>query len=310
MVDSIREVLGRERLKRMTDKNREVSPITHMKYKISGIIFSGLVLTGMTNAASAQGLSADVSARYSISMAGFSLGNFYMNSRISRGRYSMSSQAKISLLGGLAYTWEGIGQVNGVHRDGRTSPSKYTFKFRDSKKQGKIRMSFGPGRKIKRLAVSPKKPLHTHAIPVTRAHMNGAYDPLSALLTLIRKRNNHRSVCNNRIPVFDGKVRFDLALSYKKSATISSSQSGGYSGPLTVCQVRYIPIAGHRSNNKQTRYMANARGIEVWLMPLPKSRLYVPYQIVVPTRLGQAIARSTHFELKSRGGRRVALVQK
>ena len=52
--------------------------------------------------------------------------------------------------------------------------------------------------------------------------------------------------CDRRLPIFDGKERFDLVLSYKGQMKVSEQQPSGQPGMAHVCRVKYQPIAGHK----------------------------------------------------------------
>jgi len=54
--------------------------------------------------------------------------------------------------------------------------------------------------------------------------------------------------------------------------------------------------------------MSETNDIEVWLVSLPGTELYVPYRIVLPTLVGFGSATSTSFEIQ-RGAKRASLDQ-
>ena len=43
--------------------------------------------------------------------------------------------------------------------------------------------------------------------------------------------------------MFDGWVRYDVALTYKQTTTINGRGATAYSGPAIVCTARYEPVA-------------------------------------------------------------------
>jgi hypothetical protein len=51
--------------------------------------------------------------------------------------------------------------------------------------------------------------------------------------------------------------------------------------------VKFIAISGFRPDNRAIKYMSSqSAAIEVWLVPLPSTKLYLPYRISVPTAYG------------------------
>jgi hypothetical protein len=106
-------------------------------------------------------------------------------------------------------------------------------------------------------------------------------------------------VCNETIPVFEGKLRFDIVLSPKEQRRVESESPDGYSGLAAVCGVKFVPIAGYRPNDPAIKYMtANTGAIEAWLVPLAKTGFYLPYRVSVPTAFGSAFGQLTSFQIE------------
>ena len=78
---------------------------------------------------------------------------------------------------------------------------------------------------------------------------------------------------------------------------------------MIICRVRYQPISGYKRHKEDIKMMADNANIEIWLMPLPGSRNYAPYRLVVPLPVGEASADLAHFNIVNPNGRRVALVR-
>ena len=53
------------------------------------------------------------------------------------------------------------------------------------------------------------------------------------------------------------------------------------------------PISGYRTDDPDIRLISQSNEIEVWLVSLPKTDMYVPYRIVLPTVSGYASATSS-----------------
>ncbi len=265
------------------------------------------ILSG-TSPARAQIPGAKIYAEYNIHFAGFNLGMLKFSSRTNGANYSMKGETEVSLLGGLIYKWRGKTSASGSYKGYTITPKRFNFSFADNKKSGSIKMRF-TGAQVSSLKIRPHKAPSASAIPVTRSHMTNVYDPFSALLAFTSTGKSYKSVCQKTIPIFEGKMRFDIKLSFKKVARINQRSSGGYSGRLVVCKAKYVPISGHKPHKKEVRFMAKNNGVEVWLMPLPHSRMYVPYQIIVPTPYGTGKLVSSFFQIKQYGRPKVALVQ-
>ena len=264
------------------------------------------------NKAYAQFADSTIAATYHVEYNGLHMGKVHFNSTVKGRSYKMATSSKfqIPLLGSIfeSLTWSGVTRTSGTFIGNKPRPQKYYFSFRNNKKQGQIDMAFS-GNRVSRVARIPNKKLSIKNVPVTRAHLSKVMDPMSAIMLIRRTGKSHRTACNNTIPIYDGKQRFNLKLSYKRAIRVNRSQSGGYRGPVIICRVHYRPIAGYKPHKKDVKFMVNNRGIELWLMPLPKSRNYAPYRFKLPLPVGSAEAYLSNFNIRNANGRKVALVR-
>ena len=75
-------------------------------------------------------------------------------------------------------------------------------------------------------------------------------------------------------------------------------RTDGYSGPAAVCGVKFVPISGFRPGDRGIDFMSShADQIEVWMVPLPGTALYLPYRISVPTAFGSGSGEMLSFEV-------------
>ena len=274
--------------------------------------FLGVFLVlGWTGAANAQA-NTSISGTYKIKYNGMSMGKLHFNTTIRGRSYKMESNSKLAipLLGSIfnSLSWRGLTRASGTVQNHQAKPDVYHFAFRSGKKSGTVDMNFS-GNTVTYVNRIPNKPLSSSYVPVERRHLQHVTDPMSALMMISRKGRSHRSACNRTLPIYDGKQRFNLKLSYKRSTRVSRSQSGGYAGPIIVCRVRYQPISGYKPHKKDIKFMKRNRNIEMWLMPLPKSRSYAPYRLILPLPIGTADAYLVRFNIRQGRNRQIALVK-
>lgn len=241
-----------------------------------------------------------VAARYDISFNGLSIGTFKFNSQWTSRAYRLSAGARISLLNGILFEWKAHTQSEGQLTSKGPRPRSYSFGYESGDKSGSVNLRFVGG-SVSHVNVDP--PPGRNRVPVETRHMRGVVDPLSAviLLSQLQRKDRGRRSCDETLRIFDGKMRYDLTLRYKRTRQVSSS---GYSGPAYVCRVDFQPIAGHKAGKEDTRFFEGSDGIEVWLIPARRAGIYVPYHIVLPLPVGSATLTSESFELESaRDGR-------
>jgi hypothetical protein len=238
-----------------------------------------------------------IHADYNISFNGLSIGNFNFRSDLNGNEYDLKGQARISILAGLLFEWRGDSASSGSVSARRPRPNSYSFGYRTSDKRETIDIEFS-NNNVKGIAVNPPQRKSSARIPVTAKHMRNVVDPLSAvvMLTNVGSKKSGKEVCTQRLPIFDGKARYDLRLTYKTTKSVSTGH--GYRGPAYICKVKFMPIAGHKRGDDENDYAAKNEGIEIWMIPLSEVDLYVPYYVYIPTAVGSAALTSTAFRVE------------
>jgi len=272
---------------------------------VSAASVLGLSLAGLAASAQAEPLRAsNVSASYRISFNGFDIGGFRFDSQANkRGQYTLSASAKLSALLG-AFTWRGGSRSSGELSGSGPDPASYDFDFKSNSKRGAVQIRFDRQR-ISQVKLQPHKDPHPEAVVVKDEHLRNVLDPLSAVLALTLRSDGNP--CNRRLPIYDGKQRFDLVFTFRRQQRVAEQLPSGQPRFAFVCHVRYVPISGHRMN-KETRFMAGNDGMEVALRPVPSANLLVPVQVKLPTIAGSAIVALERMDITTPGNKRIALV--
>jgi hypothetical protein len=247
-------------------------------------------------------------ATYNIRFNGIEIGNFKFWSNLTTSQYTLSAKASVSLLLGIAFDWKGITSSSGMVTANGPIPTNYDFRYETNDKREQIRLRFAKNT-VSEVLLNPPKHPKPGRVPITAQHLHNVVDPLSAVILLSRMtgaKTGGAAACERRLPIFDGKMRYDLIFSYK--ATRRLQRAGGYHGPAYICKVKFVAIAGHKPERKKG-VMSSSANIEVWLVPIPDAHLVVPYHVSIPTAAGVASVTSERFEiLTAARGRRRALV--
>jgi hypothetical protein len=256
-----------------------------------------------------DGFSSDkhITASYRVDVAGLKLGIFKLTTILRGKEYEMRGEGRFQLLQGLLYEWKGSTSSQGRFAGGAPRPSLYALKYKGGSKSGQLRMTFDRGA-VTDVSVVPTKKPSPHVVPIREGQLSGVLDPMSAAFLFARSDNpdGDPGVCNQVVPVFDGQHRFDLVLTPKRTEKLQKNPSTGHAGVAAVCQVKFVPISGYRPDNPGIRLMSQTNEIEVWLISLPGTDMYVPYRIVLPTVIGYGSATSLSFEITN-GTRRASL---
>jgi hypothetical protein len=247
-----------------------------------------------------------ITAVYRVDLGSFNLGNFKVTTTFRGEDYQMRGEGRFTVLAGFIYEWRGVMAGSGRVTSAGPEPTMYAFNYSDSSKMWeRLRMTF-TGRAVSGVSIAPNSRPLPRTIPVTQEQLEGVLDPMSSAFLSAKSDNPNGdlNVCNHTLPVFDGRQRYDLVVAPKRVTRVRRTTPGGYGGPAVVCGVKFIPIAGHQPDNPGIRLMAQSNEIEVWLIPVRNTNMYVPYRIVLPTPAGYGTALVTSIQVS--GARRAS----
>jgi hypothetical protein len=248
-----------------------------------------------------------ITAVYRVDLGSFNLGNYRVTTTFRGNAYEMRGEGRFSILEGLVYEWRGTTASSGRVTSAGPEPASYALSYSDGGKKGEqLRMTFGGGA-VRQVSIYPSRRPSPRTIPVTKEQLEGVLDPMSGAFLSANSQNPNGDlkVCNQILPVFDGKQRFDLVLTPKRAVTVKKTTPTGYGGPAVICRVKFIPIAGYQPDNPGIKLMSQSDEIEVWLIPVRGTYMYVPYRIVLPTPVGYGTALVTSIQV---GGARRASI--
>lgn len=242
-----------------------------------------------------------VHARYSLSYNGIGVGKLNIKSSIEANNYTLTGSAKVSVLFG-AFKWSGSSSVSGTIDGGAPAPAAYAFEWRQNKKGGTVNMGF-TDRLATEIAVNPPPRPKRDVVPLMEAHKVGALDPMSAVLMLTKA--DSRPPCDRRVGIFDGKHRYDVVFTPKRTTRLPAASGNGPAETAYVCRIMYEPVAGHRDNEDTKAYAAN-RDAEVTLRRVPGSQMLIPYSVTIPTAWGTGTMVAEKIEVVTAGAGKIA----
>ena len=251
----------------------------------------GVVFACDARTASAQG---KLEAQYEATLAGIPVGRGAWNIDISEDQFSASA---IGGTAGLLKTFtsgSGTGSSQGRVVNGVLVPTNYSASTTTSKKTEAIHMVLINGA-IKEFVIEPEPPVDPDRIPVTDAHRRNVLDPMTGSLLRVPGTADPLSpeACHSGTSVFDGRMRYDLKLDFKRMETVKAEK--GYQGPAVVCAIYFSPVAGYIPDRPVIKYLTAQRNMEIAFAPVAGTRILVPFRMVIPTPLGTAMLEATQF---------------
>jgi len=245
---------------------------------------------------SASGACADVlHATYRVSLIGLPIGAANLDADLSPTSYSIKADASLTGLAKLFANARGASAGQGKIVAGHVSPATFATIAASSQMTRTIRMAL-TGNAVTGVDIAPPFEDKPDRVPLGRHDEQNVVDPVGAVVIPAPASGPLVSpaACNRKIPIFDGYTRFDINLTYVGER---SAKAKGYDGPVAVCAARYVPISGHRSERPATKFMAENKDLEVWLAPIERDHVLIPFRVSVRTMIGTTVVEASEFRV-------------
>ena len=233
-------------------------------------------------------------AHYTVTLAGLPIGHGTWTIDIGDNHFSTSASGATAGLLRIFASGRGQSSARGAISAGQLVSSTYSSSIYTDKKYDEVRMVITAGT-VKEFSAEPPNTPNASRVPLTEAHRRGVSDPMTA--SLVRIPGSGDTVvpqgCQRTLSVFDGRMRYDLQLAFKRFDTVTSQ--AGYQGRVVVCAVRFAPIAGHVPDRYAIKYLIEQHDMEMWLAPIAGTRIIAPYRISIPSPVGVGVLEASQF---------------
>jgi hypothetical protein len=261
---------------------------------VPAALLACVATAGWAQRAGTRPLPATVDAVYRINFTALGdIGHFHFKSTVSGDTYTLVAGAKIHT---AIFKYDGDMNSGGALASFVTRPATYNFSYRQKallkkKKKKSLNIAFN-GSAVSNVTFVPPEDVSEKAIPVTPDQLKNVLDPLSGVMAL--SLGDLANPCAQKLPIFDGKQRFEIVLTPK-----------GRAGADHVCSVRLVPISGHKPGEGSASVIKG--DIELVLRPVPKANVIIPYRVTVPTIVGSAELTSERVDITMPDQQRFAL---
>jgi hypothetical protein len=257
-----------------------------------GVFVAGaLALLFSQHPAAAQGR---LDARYEATLAGIPVGKGTWTIEITDDGFAAAATGGTAGLLKAFAGGSGTSASQGRVVNGSLVGTSYVATMTSAKKSETIRMTLANGN-VREFTIEPAPPVDPDRLPVTDAQRRSAFDPMTGALLHVPGTGEVLTpdACRIGAPIFDGRMRYDLKLDFKRMETVKSEK--GYRGPVVVCAIYFAPVSGYIPDRPVIKYLAAQRNMEIAFAPVSGTRILVPYRMVVPTPLGTAMLEATQF---------------
>lgn len=253
---------------------------------------AGFAFAAAVCAPNLSAVAASLDARYDVSLLGLTLGTASINGGIDGSSYKLDVAAKLTGLVGGFTGGRGSGAATGSLNGTRLSPASFAVSSASSSESRTVRMALDSN-SVSAVEIVPPIDAKPDRVPIKDDHRRNIVDPLSAFLMPMNGKGL-ASACNRTLQIFDGAARYDIKLSQAGTREVKLD---GYNGPVAVCQVRYVPISGHRSQRPSTKFMTENKDISTWLAPVAGTDMMIPVRVSVRTMIGTAVLEASSLKV-------------
>lgn len=259
--------------------------------RAGSIVLIAGAIDGCAGLAQAQG---NLEANYVATLSGVPIGKGSWSIDVADDQFTATANGATSGLLRVFASGQGSSAAHGGVAAGQPVASTYASIIIADNKSDTVRMLMSGG-SVKEYVADPPTTPSPDRVPITDAHRKGVLDPMTA--SLLRVPGNGDTfvpeACQRTVPIFDGRMRYDLQLAFKRLDRVKSER--GYQGTVVVCAVYFTPLAGHVPDRSTIKYLVAQRDAEIALAPIAGTRLMVPYRASIPTPLGLGVLQATQF---------------
>jgi hypothetical protein len=234
----------------------------------------------------------NMTAHYAIYMTHVRVGEITWAVYFSDQTYLASANGKASGVFSVLINGEGSVTTHGAIAGGRLVPARVTTTVTDDEGRDDVRMTFEDG--VLKHVDDHGPPPKPNRVQVTPELLRNVADPLSAMLVPVEGDTFAQGNCDKTLRIFDGRRRYNLALSYKRVDKMQVAH--GYGGPVLVCGVVLRALAGYNPDSLLVRYLAGKDDLELWFAPVAGLAVMAPVRALMPTLIGTLEIRATEFE--------------
>jgi hypothetical protein len=254
---------------------------------IVGLALAALVASGAAGPGRAAAPPAPASLAYQVYFGGLKALALEAEIDLSgvaayRVRLNAQTQGIIDwLIGWTAHAWS-----EGTLVDASVRPARHvtTSTVRGTRRETSL--TFRPDGAIEAVLEPPAEADERE--PVSPEQERGALDPIAAVLIATRTLAATQS-CDQRVPVFDGRRRYDLEFRDGGRDVLKPSEYSSFTGAATVCTFRYIRIAGYLKTGRWNNPRDVDRVFRVWLAPVAPGLPPLPVRIEAEGAFGSVI---------------------
>jgi Protein of unknown function (DUF3108) len=263
--------------------------IGNSRFGLTGILLLSLLLSVLPSRASQ--VASNVTVNYAVIYLHVTIGAGRWSLSMSGNRYAAAASGEVKGMMSLLINGEGSGHAEGVVARGKSVPVEFAAHVVSTAEKDDIGIAFQNG-SVKEVHALPPFPSIPKRVALNTEDLVDVSDPLSAVLGFMGGGDGGgASPCERRLRIFDGRRRFDVALSYKRTQIVSVPPA--FQGGGTVCSAQLFPIAGQQVKNSALDFLVESKDLEIEYVSIAEAHAYVPIAATLPTLIGTVHVNAT-----------------
>jgi hypothetical protein len=231
---------------------------------------------------------------YVIYFGGFRVVQLAIDLGMGSSAYDVTARANTVGMADWLARWTSVARTEGAVTGLRLVPDQHRVQGELRGKRRSVLMSFKDGN-VTAVDVTPAAREDYGRDEVPPEKRAGSLDPATALLTAVRWIAERHS-CAERVPVFDGRRRYDVVSVDRGIETLAANDYNSFSGPAFRCDFTIEPIAGYeqRFADEEMRKRRFRTG-RAWAAELLPGQPVVPVRIELDGEMARALIHLTDF---------------
>jgi hypothetical protein len=226
---------------------------------------------------------------YQVYSGGFHILNFELELALAPERYDVTTRMRSAGFVGWFMSWKQDAGSQGLFGQDGVSPIRHRSEGEFRGRRRSVEIDYDAG-KVNAVRLDPPPQDDEGREEVSVERRREAMDPISAILSAIRRISAGQG-CGGRLPVFDGRRRYDLVLTDRASHPTGAPQLAGAPGGRVQCDFVYDRIAGHERSQPSDPETKNKRRIQSGRVFAERNgTLIVPVRIEIDGDWGMTIA--------------------
>ena len=247
-----------------------------------------------------------VDLTYDVYLGGLHIFTFDVDMTLQPDRYRVTAEGGTQGMIGWLYGWQTKAAAEGLDRNGRIEPQRYDVESNWQGTARTVQLGFAEAGRYDLRQTPPPEPDSDIEGELPESLPEGTVDPLSLAIAASRALEQNGR-CDQTVPVFDGRRRYDLTLTHIDAATLPPSEYSVYHGPAVRCSFSMKRISGFRKSWKTRRQVdADASAPTIWIAPIREDLPPVPVRYDGAIALGNIVIHLTKAQVRTGSDEAVA----